>query len=255
MPPAAALSYEAELLRAIIVQASSGMSFFFFPFVLLESLYGTWEVLLLYFSRISRCLAAWLGPFLYNASCWTALYLENLDASKISADPFEENLLVHQGTVWWTRSVCWSQLRCVYQGTSWSIRFTTQWALEILEYNKQKSRYPRDTSVRPVYVPFKFMGQDLSPAISFLHPSTNSSTSQSLTHFSFSLAVIFYDTTTTCATQVSILIPFLTRTAFLLIAPTLPFSSTRICPYSLPVSLIFLTCPLIMYEHPFHQHC
>lgn len=97
-----------------------------------------------------------------------------------------------------------------------------------------------DTSVIPVYILFKFMAQDLSPVISLLHPSTNSSTSQSLFCFSFSLAVILYDATTSYASQVGILILFLTHTAFLLISPTLPLSSVSICNPVLTVSQFLL---------------
>lgn len=117
------------------------------------------------------------------------------------------------------------------------LKCSREWILEILEYNKQKPKYPRDSSVVPVYAPFKSMGQDLSPAISLLHPSTNSSTSQSL--FCFAFADVFYDTTSR-ATRVSIPILFLTCTTFSLITPILPCSSMRIFPYGLLATLTVL---------------
>lgn len=190
-------------------------------------LYGTWEVLLLYFfPRFSRCL-----EILYNTSCWTALYLENLDASKISADPSWRKPLVHQGGVWWTCSEFWSQLHCVHHGASWSVRFTAQWALEpwnTLKYSTEIQqteiqRYLSDTCACTIQI-HRTGSQACDHPASF-HQFIHFSISFLLC---FSLAVILCDINT-CATQVSIPIPFLTHTAFLLTTPALPLSSMRIC--------------------------
>lgn len=162
---------------------------------------------------------------MYNTSHWTALYLENLDASKTGVNFFAESLRCIREL--------YNELKACAE-VSFTLCFKVHpkllglllSELQTLKHNEWKSGYLRhlcDASAHTLYS-YRPGPQpcDLSPP--FFHQFIYLSTSFLLFFFNF----IFCDDSTTCATEVGILIPFLSRITFLFITPTLFLSSMRI---------------------------